>query len=418
MKSLIVVCVMLAIILFQNSILGSSDYYHSLSYNSDSSSTLFPVHFIFTDANGTILPLSSVQMMISNLTQVLYAGPAILTGLVYLFPGVYSFYGQSLKYGFNATLVNVTEPINITLKLVPYTSGNLVDTKHNKQYHRPTDPGLVLYVVFGINQSDQLSPVNNLPSVTHSYFNSQGVSVFKPCPGPHWALWKTSPVNYNNGWVQGILQGAVFSWAGEGGIKNQPTVTQSSTIYSYVSYNGGPVSESSAVTLGSSTTVSLPAVSLGQDYNVYMNAQFFDYIYREYNCVNQYLGNEREVFEMYQSSTWYENGYGTTNLSDYNFKSMKSIVVSGGQSNSVTYITFSQIGTQVQSFSAMLSLSISPGETGGEFGGSFDLAGYTSLYSQTKGTEVMYTITAYGSCNGYEVYNSGWVLGFGAAPGC
>jgi hypothetical protein len=419
MKNLIVIYIILTIILFQNLIVPYPDYYHKLSYNTNSSSTIFPVHFRFTDDNGTRLSLTSVQMVIFNLTQVLYAGPAIPTGLVYLFPGVYSFYGQSLKYGFNATLVNVTGPMNVTVKLVPYTLGNLVDTKHNRQYRRPTDPSLVLYVVFGINQSDRLSPVNNLPQgATPSYSGSQGVSPgMAPCPA-RWVLWKTSPVNSKNGWVQGILQGAVFSWAGEAGIENQPTVTQSTTIYSYVSYNGGPVSESSAVTLGSSTTVSLPTVSQGSDYNVYMNAQFFDYIYREYNCVNQYLGQEREVFEMYQSSTWYENGYYVTNLSDYNFKPFESIVVSSGQSYSVTYITFSQIGTQAQSFSAMLSLSISPGITGGEYGGSFDLAGYTNLYSQTQGTEVMYTITAYGSCDGYEVYNSGWVLGFGAAPGC
>ncbi|MEM3799011.1 MAG: hypothetical protein QXH56_02840 [Thermoprotei archaeon] len=217
-------------------------------------------------------------------------------------------------------------------------------------------------------------------------------------------------MNSNDGWVQGILQGAVFSWAGEDGLQNTPTVTQSTTIYSYVSVNGGPVGESSAVTMGSSVTTTLPTVSYGADYNVYANAQFYDYIYREYDC-GIYIGQEKEVFKVQQVSTWYQYGNLATNLSDYNFQSFKDLVVSQDNQSQVFHITFAEIGTAAQYFSADLSLSISPSITGGEFSGSFDLAGYTNLNSQTNSTEVMYTITAYGSCLGYEAYRSGWVLG-------
>ncbi len=313
-------------------------------------------------------------------------------------------------------MVNVTGPTNITLRLVPYTMGSLIDTKHHREYYRPTDPRLVLYTVFGINQSDQLPAINRLPGSNQQTTNRPQTAPAIDCI-PYWVLWKTSPINSNGGWVKDVLQGAVFSWAGEDGLKNQPTVTQSTTIYSYTSSNGGPVSESSAIELGWTTTTTLPEAFFGQDYNVYADVQFYDYIYRQYAC-GFYLNNEKEVFEMTQISTWYEINYGATNLSDYSFQPYKDLIVSSNNTSQVFYITFGQIGTRTQSFSAMLSLSISPSITGGEFSGSFDLAGYTSLNSQTQSTEVMYTITAYGSCLGYEAYDSGWVLGWGSGPGC
>ncbi|PSO00517.1 hypothetical protein B9Q11_00050 [Candidatus Marsarchaeota G2 archaeon ECH_B_SAG-F08] len=385
----------------------------SLSNSVSANKGLIPVRVNVTDSFGTKIPTSSTKIVIANSSQILYSGPIPLNDSFLLPAGSYSIYAQNLLYGFNASVFEIDTPSTLNLKLSPYTYGTLIDTKTHKIYPEPKDPAIVLRVVLGINQSDQLPSINSLPT----FSIKPNVPLAPPC-GYIWVLYKT----VNLGWIP-QLQGAVYSYYINSSyqIVNTPSVTQYSVVYSYVSTNGGPVSQSSAVANGTAVSTSLPTASHSSNllnYDVYINAQWYDYIYKEYNtCIKHYTGNEKEVFEVHLMSSFYQKDSSATSTSDYSFSAFRN-VVSQNLNSQTFYVTFSDMGTQATSFSVEATLAISASFTGREFTGSFNIAGYTSLNSQTQSTQVMYTLTAYGSCKGYMLYKAGWVLGFSKGPGC
>lgn len=359
-----------------------------------------------TDAENQALPAGAVEVAVSNSTHFLYTGPLSAGSVFNLPPGVYSFYAQDLLVGFNATVVSlVSQPVSIKLKLSPYTSGYLLDTKTDRAHYRPTDPALVLRVVLGINQSDTLPPVNLLKP---SGASSSG----SICPTPYWGLYKT--VNLG---VVNMLQGAVYSWGKNASdqVQNTPTPSQYSAVYLEVSINGGPLSQSSATLHSVTTTEQLPMASTfnpngPENYDVYMQGTWYVYIYHQYEC-GFFDGQVKEVFEMGQSGNWYKYDNWATSTSDYSFSYFENFAT-GDQNQNTIYVTLSQVGTQSQSFGVEAILSVGSSSTGGEFSGSFNIAGYSSLNSQTTGTTVVYQLTGYDYCGGFYLYRSGWVLGF------
>ncbi len=427
-----------------------------------------------TDAENQALPASAVEVAVSNSTQLLYTGSLSAGSVSNLPPGVYSFYAQNLLVGFNATVVSlVSQPTSINLKLSPYTSDYLLDTRTDRSYYRPTDPALVLRVVFGvsypalkggascfshrarspparvteapvstgvnsprttgtlgrcasatfklfdpsnprlkrrgfgkpINQSDTLPPVNLLRPSSASSSGSI-------CPPPYWGLYKT--VNLG---VVNMLQGAVYSWGKNASdqVQNTPTPSQYSAVYSEVSINGGPLSQSSATLHSVTTTEQLPMASTfnpngPENYDVNMQGTWYDYIYHQYEW-GFFNGHVKEVFEMGQSGNWYKYDNWATSTSDYSFSYFENSAI-GDKNQNTIYMTLSQVGTQSQSFGVEATLSVGSSSTGGEFSGSFNIAGYSSLNSQTTGTTVVYQLTGYDYCGGFYLYRSGWVLGF------
>jgi len=211
--------------------------------------------------------------------------------------------------------------VNINLKLSPYTKDYLLDTKTGKAYYQPTDPALVLRVVFGINQSDTLPRVNL--SKLSGASSSGSIS-----PPPYWGLYKTVNLGLVN-----MLQGAVYSWGKNASdqVQNTPTPSQYSAVYSEVSINGGPLSQSSATLHSVTTTEQLPMASTfnpngPENYDVYMQGTWYDYIYHQYER-GFFNGQVKEVFEMGQSGNWYKYDNWATSTSDYSFSYFENFAI-------------------------------------------------------------------------------------------
>jgi hypothetical protein len=324
--------------------------------------------------------------------------------VIYLGSGLYSIYVQSETYGFNATLVTIDGPTIVRIPIGPYVMGCLVDDKRNISYCRPTDPSLVERVIFGINQT------SSLPLIRHS-------STFPQLPSCYnfWTLYNDY---YMGQYAQ--LQGAVYSWGPSSSdqIQNTPTPSQYSVSNSYVSYNGGGFTQSGSTSYGvtSQETLTTACQYCGSgypfNYDVAMLGTWHDYVYHEYNtCYPGRLLAEKENTIMTQGGHFYQWDWSAWSTNDYSFSYFYNLGV-GQRSEQTVYLTLSTVGTSAQGFSEEFSACLSSGSTGGEFSGCFNVGGYTSLNSGTSGTTVMYTIAAYDYCGSFEVYKSGWVLGW------
>lgn len=358
---------------------------------------------------GDPVPPSEVSLTLSDEYRVLYSGPLPGDGEIHLSRGVYSFSLYDAKVGYNAQVIPISADMVISIPLSP-VQGRVIDTKTGKIIDTPTDSYFILqlneersglklpHADYGIPSSHVLlTPLSSPPLDTCHHY---------------WVLWKEVDLGIVN-----ELQGAVYSYYINSSyyVTNQPTVTQYTQQYEEISYGGGPVSRGVAQSYGISITTPLPLASYytERSYDVYIQAHWYDDIYKIYNeCSGQFTGPDTEVFLVKQWSNWYDHNSPAVSTNNYNFQCWGLIAV-GNLSSQQIYITYSQWGSQTTSISAMATISVSKDSTGGEYSGSFNVGGVTSLNSQTAGWTVVYTLTAYGRCAGYSVYQAGWVLGFG-----
>ena len=366
----------------------------------------FPVAIKAVDEiSNRPIPLTSTDAFVSSASgQVLFSGQLISS--LNLPNGEYSFEVQT-PYGFNALLYQISGPTQITIPVGPYVMGNLENSKMGRSIYRPTDPSTVMETVFAINQTD------TLPTISMST-NNASPNTPCCCNYYYWVLYN----NYDMG-VQDQLQGAIYSW-GYGStdqISNSPTPSQYSASDSYVSFNGGGMTQSGDTTQSVTSSETLPTACTycggGQplNYDVYMQGTWHDYIYRQYyGCSRQWIGGVKENVVMTQGGNFYQYNSYAYSTGDYSFSYFWNIGV-GATNEQTVDLTLSNVGTNTQGFSAEATLCLGSGD-GGSFSGCFDVAGYTGLNSQSSGTQVMYQIGAYGYCEGFEIYRSGWVLGW------
>jgi hypothetical protein len=187
-----------------------------------------------------------------------------------------------------------------------------------------------------------------------------------------------------------------------------------------LSINGGGFSYASQSTHTDQVTITgLPTADYNTglgNYNLWVWGHFTDDVYRHYNsCTRQWDGQVKEDTVMDQSGNYFYNGPGGTLLSDFSWRYFTTLTI-GQQSQITVNIAFNQFSSTTQGLSADASLSFNPSSTGGSYSGSLTLAGFSAFYSQTSGSNVMYAIKIIGPCQNYIAYNTGWILGWGAAP--
>jgi hypothetical protein len=379
---------------------------------------IYTVSIQTMDARGYLLSPSNETIVVSDSSRPLYSGPIPPNGIFHLPTGLYSFSVYDSNVGYNAIMYAVKGNTNLTLILMPM-SVTVIDTKTGTHYNNIKNPYQFLQIEDRDSNLQLTQAVFGPPPFLNNTYTSSSQYVAPQDTCHHyWVL--TNVADLGN---IPQLQGAVYSYYKNSSyqIVNSPTVSQYSQVDTYVSINAGPVSVSAQTSYSVQTTEQLPKASYSSglwNYDVYMQAHWYDNVYRLYDdCSGQYT-SVQDDFYMGQGSNFYQYDNSATSTSDYSFSYFMNFAIGAQQSNTIG-VTLSEISTFSVSFGSEAQLTVSSSETGGGFSGSFNIAGSTSLNQWTSGNTVMYTLTGYGYCKGYQLYRSGWVLGFSSGtPSC
>ena len=243
------------------------------------------------NARGYLLSPGNETIVVSDSSRPLYSGPIPPNGIFHLPTGLYSFSVYDSNIGYNAIMYAVKGDTNLTLILMPM-SVTVIDTKTGTRYNNIKNPYQLLQIEDRDSNLRLPQAVFGPPTLLNNTYTSSSQSVAPQDTCHHyWVL--TNVADLGN---IPQLQGAVYSYYKNSSyqIVNSPTVSQFSLVDSYVSINAGSVSVSGQRTYGVATTEQLPTASYSSglwNYDVYMQAHWYDNVYRLYDeCSQQYTG--------------------------------------------------------------------------------------------------------------------------------